>query len=76
MANGSGDSESPQPRSSPPVLSSVAELGSAALNVTATLLLAKWHLITGMEALVALGLTGASMDPLAAVKRLLGRSSS
>jgi len=73
MENGSGNgtSESPAPSSSSGPWQAVAELGSAAITAAGYLLLAKWGLITGMEAAIALGGTAATVSPVSAARRLL-----
>lgn len=72
MENGSGTSESPAPSSSSGPWQAVAELGSALITAASYLLLAKWGLISGTEAMVALGGTAATVAPVQAAKRLLG----
>lgn len=71
MENGSGASEPLAPSSSSGPWAAVAELGSAAITAAGYLLLAKWHLITGTEAMIALGGTAATVAPVQAAKRLL-----
>jgi len=71
MENGNGTSESPVSSSSSGPWQAVAELGSAAITAAGYLLLARWGLITGREAAVALAGTAVTVSPVAAAKRLL-----
>lgn len=73
MADGSAPSESPPPSSSSGRLQPVVELVSSTVLTGAVVTLALTGHITGTEALIALGLTAAPLNPVGAVRRLLTR---